>query len=106
VKNPEGGYDAKRPDAKRASSHHDTQGAAERRAKEIVGNAGGGEVVIHRRITSLSREGIITLRATSAIAGVPVATGHLRRAWRPTMRLSRVSSDFSGYVWVQGDEFV
>jgi hypothetical protein len=30
------------------SSHHQTQADAERRAKEIVGNDGGGEVVIHR----------------------------------------------------------
>ena len=37
------------PDAQRASSHHSTQAEAEARAKEIVGNAGGGEVVIHGR---------------------------------------------------------
>lgn len=43
-----GGWDVKAPGAKRSSSHHDTQADAERRAKEIVGNAGGGEVVIHR----------------------------------------------------------
>jgi hypothetical protein len=38
-----------KPGADRASSRHDTQADAERRAKEIVGNAGGGEVVIHDR---------------------------------------------------------
>lgn len=48
VKNPEGGWDVKGEHAKRASSHEDTQADAERRAKEIVSNAGGGEVVIHR----------------------------------------------------------
>ncbi len=49
VKNPDGGWDVKAPKSDRASSHHDRQSDAERRAKEIVGNAGGGEVVIHGR---------------------------------------------------------
>ena len=48
VPNPDGGWDVKAPGGKKASSHHDTQADAERRAKEIVGNAGGGEVVLHR----------------------------------------------------------
>ena len=48
VPNPAGGWDVKKPGAKRVSSHHDTQGGAEKRAKKIVSNAGGGEVVIHR----------------------------------------------------------
>lgn len=47
VPNDEGGWDVRAPGAKRASSHHTTQAEAERRPKEIVGNAGGGEVVIH-----------------------------------------------------------
>lgn len=45
---PDGGWDVKAPGANRVSSHHDTQAEAEHRAKEIVSNAGGGEVVIHR----------------------------------------------------------
>ena len=49
VPNPEGGWDVTKPGASRASSHHDTQSQAEARAKEIVGNAGGGEAVIHGR---------------------------------------------------------
>jgi Uncharacterized protein conserved in bacteria (DUF2188) len=49
VKNPDGGWDVKAPNADRATSHHDTQAQAEQRAKEIVGNAGGGEVAIHGR---------------------------------------------------------
>lgn len=49
VKNPDGGWDVKKEHAQRASSHHDTQSAAQDRAKEIVHNAGGGEVVIHRQ---------------------------------------------------------
>jgi hypothetical protein len=48
VPNPEGGWDVKKPEADRASSHHQTQADAEQRAKEIVHNAGGGEVIIHR----------------------------------------------------------
>ena len=47
VPNSEGGWDVKKPRSRRASSHHDTQKEAESRAKEIVGNAGGGEVRIH-----------------------------------------------------------
>ncbi len=49
VRNPNGGWDVKAPGAKRASSHHGTQADAERRAKTIVANAGGGEVRIHGR---------------------------------------------------------
>lgn len=46
---PEGGWDVRKPGADRASSHHQTQGDAERRAKQILGNSGGGEAVIHDR---------------------------------------------------------
>ena len=49
VPNPVKGFDVKAPGAERASSHHRTQGEAERRAKEIVSNRGGGEVIIHGR---------------------------------------------------------
>ncbi|MEX2324049.1 MAG: DUF2188 domain-containing protein [Acidimicrobiia bacterium] len=49
VPNPEGGWDVVAPNAKRVSSHHDTQSEAELRAKDIVRNAGGGEVRIHGR---------------------------------------------------------
>jgi predicted DNA binding CopG/RHH family protein len=46
---PKGGWDVKAPGARRASSHHDTQAEATHRAREIVRNAGGGEVVVHHR---------------------------------------------------------
>jgi len=39
----------KAPDAKRASAHADTQKQAQDRARQIVHNAGGGEVVTHGR---------------------------------------------------------
>lgn len=45
--NPDGGWDVKKPGADRASSHEETQKAAIDRAREIVQNLGGGEVVIH-----------------------------------------------------------
>lgn len=45
----EGGWDVTAPNAQRRSSHHRTQAEAEARAKEIVSNLGGGEVVIHGR---------------------------------------------------------
>ena len=47
VPNSDGGWDVRKPGSSRASSHHDTQREAEVRAKEIVRNAGGGEVRIH-----------------------------------------------------------
>ncbi|MFC1874672.1 DUF2188 domain-containing protein [Chloroflexota bacterium] len=46
VPNPKGGWDIKKPNAARVSSHHETQAEAEARAKEILAR-GGGEVVIH-----------------------------------------------------------
>jgi hypothetical protein len=49
VKNPDGGWDVKGPNADRASGHFDKQSEAEGRAKEIVGNLGGGEVRIQGR---------------------------------------------------------
>lgn len=42
-----GGWDVKAPGAERASSHHDTQADAIGRGREIVHNAGGGELRIH-----------------------------------------------------------
>ena len=48
VPNPEGGWSVKAPKAMRASAHARTQAEAERRARAIVGNQGGGEVVTHR----------------------------------------------------------
>lgn len=45
----EDGWAVKKPGADRASSIHDTQREAERAAKEIVSNRGGGEVRIQGR---------------------------------------------------------
>jgi len=45
----EDGWAVKKPGADRASSIHDTQREAERAAKEIVSNLGGGEVRIQGR---------------------------------------------------------
>lgn len=49
VPNPNGGWDVKAPGASRASAHYDTQAAAQSRARDIVRNAGGGEVTTHGR---------------------------------------------------------
>ncbi len=43
-----GGWNVVAPGAQRASAHVDTQDQAISRAREIVDNSGGGEVVIHR----------------------------------------------------------
>lgn len=49
VPNPDGGWDIKKPGSTRSSGHTDRQSDAIDRAKEIVGNQGGGEVRIHDR---------------------------------------------------------
>jgi len=49
VPNPDGGWDVKAPNAERASAHLDTQAQGVDRAREIVHNSGGGEIVIHGR---------------------------------------------------------
>ncbi|MGD8151399.1 DUF2188 domain-containing protein [Ornithinimicrobium sp. Y1694] len=49
VPNQGGGWDVRAPGADRASAHAATQADALRRARTIVSNAGGGEVVIHGR---------------------------------------------------------
>ncbi len=46
--NPDGGWDVQKPHAERASSHHDTQAEAMDRAREIVHNQDGGEMITHR----------------------------------------------------------
>ena len=46
VRNPQGGWDVKAAHAQRSSKHTRTQAEAIQHAKEIVGNAGGGEVRI------------------------------------------------------------
>lgn len=48
VPNPRGGWDVVAPNASRASAHVVTQAQGVDRARQIVGNTGGGEVVIHR----------------------------------------------------------
>lgn len=45
----DGGWDITAPGGKRASGHEPTQAKAEQRAKQIVSNKGGGEVVTHGR---------------------------------------------------------
>jgi hypothetical protein len=47
VKNPQGGWDAKKDNAQKSSFHGDTQKEAEKAAKQFSSNNGGGEVRIH-----------------------------------------------------------
>lgn len=49
VPNPSGGWDVKKPGAPRASAHAKTQAQAQDRARAILGNAGGGEMLTHGR---------------------------------------------------------
>lgn len=47
VPNPSGGWDVLEPHADRRSAHTETQADALKRARQIVTNLGGGEVVTH-----------------------------------------------------------
>jgi hypothetical protein len=47
VPNEDGGWDVVKPGASRASAHTETQAQAQDRARQIVRNAGGGEVRTH-----------------------------------------------------------
>ena len=49
VQNPGGGWDVRKPGSSRSSAHTGTQAEAVERAREIVGNSGGGEVRTHGR---------------------------------------------------------
>ncbi|MGJ9424178.1 DUF2188 domain-containing protein [Aeromicrobium sp. CF3.5] len=49
VPDPAGGWKVVAPGSDRASAHRDTQSDAIDRAREIVHNVGGGEIVIHGR---------------------------------------------------------
>jgi hypothetical protein len=49
VPSPRGGWDVLKPGAQRRSDHAPTQGAAINRAREILGDSGGGELRIHGR---------------------------------------------------------
>jgi len=49
VPNANGGWDVKAPGSARASAHTNTQADAINRGREIISNAGGGELNIHGR---------------------------------------------------------
>jgi hypothetical protein len=49
VPNAHGGWDVKAPGASRASAHAERQSDAINRGREIIHNAGGGELNIHGR---------------------------------------------------------
>jgi len=68
VPNPAGGWDVKAENAKRASSHHETQAEAIERAREIIRNKGGGELSVH------GEDGQIRQKDTVA-AGAPSTGG-------------------------------
>lgn len=45
--NPGGGWDVRSPGRERSSGHFERKAEAERRGREILENAGGGELVVH-----------------------------------------------------------
>lgn len=54
------GWEVRKEDGKRASATAPTQSAAIDRAREIVHNAGGGEVIIHGRDGKIRDKDTIT----------------------------------------------
>jgi hypothetical protein len=59
VPNSDGGWDVKAPHAQRASAHEDTKAAATARARAIVENAGGGQVIPHNKDGRISNPNTI-----------------------------------------------
>jgi len=49
TRHPDGGWQVEKPNAERPSARTTTQAEAVDRARQIVHNGGGGEVVIHDR---------------------------------------------------------
>jgi hypothetical protein len=49
VPNPGGGWDVEAPQASQASAHFDEQSQAIDRARAILQNEGGGELIVHDR---------------------------------------------------------
>jgi predicted nucleotidyltransferase len=68
VPSPMGGWDVVRPGASRVSSRHRTQHEAVSRAREIVGNGGGGEVVVHARDGRVRERDAIGFGRSSPVA--------------------------------------
>lgn len=58
-----GGWQVKKPGSSRASSRHETQAEAIDRARQILNNAGGGELTIQ------NRQGVI--RDSDTVAPAP-----------------------------------
>lgn len=91
VPNPNGRWDVKAPGAGRASSDHGTQVDAERKAKEIVGNLGGGEArftvvmggfAIRTRFRPAKTRTLRATPATSPVGGEVAARPGTARTWR------------------------
>jgi hypothetical protein len=76
----EEGWAVKKTNAGRASSVHETQREAEKRAKEIVENLGGGEVRLQRKRGTL-RDSDTTLAATIPVHHAIVGTES--KEWGP-----------------------
>lgn len=60
VPNPNGGWDVKAPNADRASAHTETKAEAVDRAREIIQNAGGGQLIQHNKDGQISNPNTIT----------------------------------------------
>jgi Uncharacterized protein conserved in bacteria (DUF2188) len=60
VPNSDGGWDVEKPGSSRASAHTDTQAAAQARAREIIGNQGGGEMLTHGKNGAIRAKDTIT----------------------------------------------
>jgi hypothetical protein len=59
--NPEGGWDVAARNAQRASAHYDTQADAIDRARQILGNLGGGELEVRGRDGEVRKQDTVPL---------------------------------------------
>jgi Uncharacterized protein conserved in bacteria (DUF2188) len=59
VSNPDGGWNVESPNSQRASARRTTQADAIDRAREILKNGGGGEIVIHGRDGQIRDSGTV-----------------------------------------------
>lgn len=81
VPNPGGGWDVKAANAKRASSHHETQAEAVERAREIIRNKGGGELSIHGEDGKVRQKDTVSTETPSRdVANMPSSAQSAPRA--------------------------
>jgi uncharacterized protein DUF2188/putative AbiEii toxin of type IV toxin-antitoxin system len=103
VPNSDDGWDVVKPDATRASAHTNTQREVIDRAREMVGNAGEGEVRIHGRDGRLRDSRTIKSRKwPSSAARHEVRSGHQSNEQSPIQQ--KVSPQLNSGIYISSIE--